>query len=263
MNFQRFLTSSVVAASAALSIFAAVPAMAASFTLTGTVRDFNDTHPDFEQAIASEKGIVENQLGTDGKPVYAKDGQPSATTTGKANFDQWFRNVPGVNQTGSYSFTATDDDGDGIYNYVDNAFFIIDNQLLGNQGRDRNYHFTYQIAASFVYNPGQTFAFTGDDDIWVYINDQLVIDLGGVHKAETGMVDLDSLGLIAGKRYNFDMFYAERHTSESTFNMTSSFLLQDRDENVPSVPEPMTVTGAILAGGFVAAMKRRRKQLAA
>jgi fibro-slime domain-containing protein len=261
MNFQRFLTSTAVAA--ALSTFAAIPAMAASFTLTGTIRDFNDSHPDFERAIASEKGIVENQLGADGRPVYAKDGQPSATTTGKANFDQWFRNVPGVNQAGSFSFTANDDDGDGIYTYSDNTFFPIDNQLFGNQDRIHNYHFTYQLAATFVYQPGTTFTFTGDDDVWVFINNKLVIDLGGIHPAETGFVNLDSLGLTAGQAYNFDMFFAERHTADSTFNLATSALLQGRDTPVESVPEPMTVAGTVVAGGFVAAMKRRRKQQAA
>jgi fibro-slime domain-containing protein len=261
MISQRFLTSSAVAATA-LSVFAAAPVMAASFTLTGTMRDFTDSHPDFERALASEKGIVKNQLGADGKPVYAKNGKPSATTTGKANFDQWYRDVPGVNQSTSLSLTFADDDGDGLYTYSDSAFFPIDNRLLGNQGRPHNYHFTYELATTFVYKPGQIFTFTGDDDLWVFIDDKLVIDLGGIHSAETGSVNLDTLGLVAGQEYNFDIFFAERHTIESNVNITTSLFLEDRPPQ--EVPEPITVAGAVVAGGFVAAMKyRRRKQQAA
>jgi len=44
-----------------------------------------------------------------------------------------------------------------------------------------------------------------------------VIDLGGVHAAETGSVVLDTLGLTVGNTYNLDTFYAERHTSGSDF----------------------------------------------
>jgi fibro-slime domain-containing protein len=238
--------------------------MAASFTLTGTIRDFKDTHPDFEYVIASEKGIVQNQLGADGKPVYAKSGQPSATTTGKANFDQWYRDVRGVNKSTPFSLTFTDDDGDGLFSYTNSAFFPIDNQLLGNQGRDRNYHFTYELATTFVYERGQVFTFTGDDDLWVFIDGKLVIDLGGVHPAETGSINLDTLGLVAGRQYDFDIFFAERHTAVSNVNITTSLFLQDKPPEPPEqVPEPMTGMGAILASSLIVVMKHhRRRQVA-
>ncbi|MGL6344984.1 MAG: hypothetical protein ACRC80_38250, partial [Waterburya sp.] len=60
----------------------------ASITLTGTIRDFkakNESggHPDFQNAIATEKNIVTTELGADQKPVYAKATGGTITTTGK------------------------------------------------------------------------------------------------------------------------------------------------------------------------------------
>ncbi|MGZ3474929.1 MAG: fibro-slime domain-containing protein, partial [Polyangiales bacterium] len=70
------------------------------------------------------------------------------------------------------------------------------------------------------------FEFTGDDDLWVYINRKLAIDLGGVHGAENGKIDLDArageLGITKGKVYQLDFFFAERHTTESNFRIDTT-----------------------------------------
>jgi hypothetical protein len=64
--------------------------------LVATLRDFKDDHPDMEKAIADLRGIVKVDLGAGGKPVYAQPG-PTAVTAGQASFDQWYRDVYGVN----------------------------------------------------------------------------------------------------------------------------------------------------------------------
>lgn len=108
-------------------------------TLGGTVRDFSSSHPDFEGRIGTDRGIVATQLGEDGKPVYARETGGTATTSGKANFDQWYRDVPGTNITIPLDLTLTKvQESPLLYRFADSSFFPIDGQGFGNQGRSHN-----------------------------------------------------------------------------------------------------------------------------
>lgn len=185
--------------------------------LHGTVRDFSDTHPDFEKFNDDDPDIVSGALGEDGTPVYADPNGTTLTTTGKANFDQWFHDTPGVNL--SIPLVVQLVPLTGGLSYDNDAFFPIDDELLGNEGREHNFHFTIEAHGHFRYKGGEVFSFTGDDDLWAFINGHLVMDLGGVHGAKTGDVVLDDLDLGVGKVYSLDIFFAERHTSKSTFHI--------------------------------------------
>lgn len=193
--------------------------------LTGVLRDFKIEHSDFEGKIADDRGLVLPDLGADSKPVYAS-ASSTPTTSGKASFDQWYRDVPGVNQRELFVLPLTRPDGGDRFVYDNQEFFPLDGKLFGNEGNSHNYHFTYELHTEFAYEGGEQFRFTGDDDLFVFINHKLAIDLGGVHGPQDATIDVDAqaaaLGLEKSKVYPLDFFFAERHTSQSTFRVETT-----------------------------------------
>lgn len=198
-------------------------------TLTGRIRDFRMSFPDMEPAHSGksdnslDEAIVRSTIDPNSrKPIYAGPANGTVTTTGPGNFDQWFRDVENVNVGQSLALKFDGPDANGVYSYDNQAFFPIDGQLLGNEGNEHNYSFTFELHTVFQYLGGETFTFTGDDDVFTFINDQLVVNLGGVHNAMSKTISADALGLTKGKRYPLDFFFAERHVTESHFRIDTS-----------------------------------------
>ena len=110
----------------------------------------------------------------------------------------------------------------------------IDGQLFGDyaSGGNHNFHFTFELHGSFIYDAGvgQIFEFNGDDDVWVFINGRIVVDLGGRHSPKSMFVDMDRLGLTDGEAYSFAFFLMERRTAGSHCKITTNLPLETANQ---------------------------------
>jgi len=133
-----------------------------------------------------------------------------------------------------------------------------------------NFHFTSEIAYWFKYTTGMTanLTFVGDDDVWVYVNRRLAVDLGGLHvpvegsfslaangtinmvhgldngsTAVTQQGDASDFGLEDGGVYEVKVFHAERKVTGSSFKLTLSGFNTARSECVPVCGDAIIAAG--------------------
>ena len=220
-------------------------------TLDVLYRDFDESHPDFEMPFAGDvvrRGLVEVALGPDHKPVFKGSvgapplkGSPTAidpdwhpnqpVITSAASFAQWY-NTSDVNRAIPKQLKLTESSpGSGIFGYESSAFFPLAPEEgfgITPKANDMgmNFLFTTEIHVQFNYLAGQKFTFRGDDDLWIFVNGRLALDLGSMHGPEEGTIDFDaqasSLEITAGGYYAMDIFHAERHMRGSNFKVTTN-----------------------------------------
>jgi fibro-slime domain-containing protein len=228
-----------------------------------TVRDFDVTHPDMERADngwGPLAGVLEPVLGDDRKPVFADamgaytwkpnngsgelekncwDSGPGTEELcymgtipmfeGAESFNDWYRDTTANQRFEKSIELKPDPKRQGVFVFDSDAFFPLSTgegfgETPANAGQ--NFLFTTEMHLKFEYVAGQKFTFSGDDDLWIFVNGRIALDLGGLHLPFTGTIDFDAkaeeLDIQPGRVYPMDIFHAERHTSQSNFHLETN-----------------------------------------
>ncbi|MBK9577157.1 MAG: fibro-slime domain-containing protein [Fibrobacterota bacterium] len=124
------------------------------------------------------------------------------------------------------------------YGFADTTFFPLDTlaKLPGTNEKNpfldaikdnrlalHNFGFCVELHGQAQPTPGAILTVKADDDTWVFVDSQLVVDLGGQHSAEQRSFALDRLPLPLPPVMSIDLFHCERHVNESILSISANF----------------------------------------
>lgn len=79
-------------------------------------------------------------------------------------------------------------------------------------GNSPDFHFGMTMSAKFIQpkdgkinGNNMVFEFSGDDDVWVYIDGVLVLDIGGIHNAASGSINFANGNVTVGNNNNLNL----------------------------------------------------------
>lgn len=238
-------------------------------------------HKDFSQdKYLRDCGILDNsgvpkasgkmlydKLDVDNKPVALKN--PICLMDNGIYYNSWYRDTENsIRVPIQLKFNKVDDvllNGKLIpkYRYENNYFWPIDNDgwksksgesyelAVGNDHKQHNFHFTLEMSLEAIFIPGTSFKFRGDDDLWVFINGIIAMDLGGLHASIDGEIKMSNsesfmkkYNLTVGQPFNFRLFFAERCTTASRFIVETTIYFEN-------FPKPISSSSSSSSTGVI------------
>lgn len=179
-------------------------------------------------------------------PLHPLVGHP-----GVDPFYFWYRDTADVNKTLVVPQTLMGNAG--VYSFnPGGGFFPMNNEGWVASGDEdewngNNFGFTSEVRYWFQFQGGETLSFTGDDDLFVYANGELILPIGSKHGATTRTVVINANGtatcaactdmsydhtMTVGNVYEIAVFHAERQASASNFNLSITGFVKAKSECV-------------------------------
>ena len=156
-----------------------------------------------------ETGIVADEL--DGRYLPVALGGRALSNRGVVgdNFARWFNAIDGTNVVYDGTINLVYSAEQETFEYGSEAFYPLNGN--GDIAKDGNNHlFTMNLGAPFrvLKNGKEEFTIMADDDTWVFVNGRLVLDMGGIHDATTGVFRVNKEGEVYASVDGIDFAYS-------------------------------------------------------
>ena len=196
---------------------------------------------------ALETGLTEAELNADYLPIAKGGSLISDRGMAGDGFARWFSAVDGKSKSYASTIDLRYDGATASFSYENDNFYPLNSiEIPGESvnGDGNNHLFTFNLGVPFeVMGEGkETFTISADDDTWVYVNDKIVLDMGGVHGVTTGRFKIQENGEIytavgdenlaysgvkldKGAGSIIRIFHADRDSAESAIRMAFSNML--------------------------------------
>jgi len=169
---------------------------------------------------------------------------PAVLQTPAGRYAQWYVDDPTVNlpylgsitltqlPTGAFRYSCDDAGCDRALPGNPTGFFPLDGRGWVAAGMEsardggHNYSFTTETRYWFEYQGGERLDFFGDDDLWVFVNGQLALDVGGIHQKISGFFELATDGTAIVCAENTPGEGALNHCSSLNLGLTRNFVYE-------------------------------------
>ena len=187
-----------------------------------------------------EQGLVDYYLSEDLLPVAI--GGNLTPNRGTKDMSYWFTAVDGKNKNYYGNLEMKYSKNNAEFAFYSDDFYPLDEATFSDGDSvnedGHNHLFTMSFAVPFTVlaSGEESFEITADDDTFVFVGDELVIDMGGIHGAMTGRLAINESGEVyfgvgneelafSGTKVEKDkgsiirIFHADRNSSESVFGV--------------------------------------------
>lgn len=180
-----------------------------------------------------EQGLVDFYLGEDYLPI-AKGGELTSNR-GLKDISRWFNEVEGKSK--SYTgLIKMDYKADGAeFSFHQENFYPLDEvdsgkgEAVNSDGHNHLFTMNFAVPFTVLLSGDEKFSIMADDDTFVFVGDKLAIDMGGIHEAMIGNLEIRENGEIYSAVGGDELAYSGINVESGTGSIVRIFHA-DRDE---------------------------------